>query len=66
MLSRPTVTTYLVHGRIQHRKRKMQYRRSFTPGGSFFFTVVTAKRRKLFDDEDNVAVLREAFRKVKL
>ena len=42
----------------------MQYRRAFVPGGSYFFTVVTARRRKLFVDEGAVEVLRQAFRHV--
>lgn len=42
----------------------MQYRRVFTPGASYFFTVVTYKRRKLFADEQNIEILREAFRQV--
>ena len=41
------------------------YRRSFTPGGCFFFTVVTYKRQKLFSDNENISLLRDAFRKVK-
>ncbi len=36
----------------------MQYRRAFVPGGSYFFTVVTARRQKLFVDERAVEVLR--------
>jgi putative transposase len=43
----------------------MQYRRAFVPGGSFFFTVVTERRRPLFNDKANVNLLREAFRTVK-
>jgi putative transposase len=39
----------------------MRYRRAFIPGGSFFFTVVTAQRRPLFASADAVAVLRSAF-----
>jgi putative transposase len=42
----------------------MQYRRSFLPGGAFFFTVVTAERRPLFTEQKNVATLRAAFRTV--
>jgi len=44
----------------------MQYRRAYVPGGSFFFTAVTECRRPVFADPDNVDVLREAFRKVKV
>ncbi len=43
----------------------MQYRRTYIPGGSFFFTLVTENRRKLFHDKTNVDLLRQAFRKVK-
>ena len=43
----------------------MRYRRAFIPGGSFFFTLVTEKRRPLFASAEAVAVLREAFRTVR-
>lgn len=43
----------------------MRYRRAFVPGGSFFFTAVTAGRRPLFSDQAAVDVLREAFRAVR-
>lgn len=43
----------------------MRYRRAFIPGASFFFTVVTERRRCLFADSKNVDVLREAFRNIK-
>jgi len=39
----------------------MQYRRDYTPGASYFFTLVTFQRRPLFDQADNVARLRKAF-----
>ncbi len=42
----------------------MQYRRTFVPGGTYFFTVVTALRRKLFCDEETVDLVRQAFRHV--
>ncbi len=42
----------------------MQYRRAFVPGGSYFFTLVTEQRRKLFADAENVDVLRQAFQQV--
>ncbi len=32
----------------------MRYRRAFVPGGSYFFTTVKYKRRKLFLDELSV------------
>lgn len=43
----------------------MRYRRTFVPGGLFFFTMVTEKRRPLFASAEAVAVLREAFRTVR-
>ncbi len=43
----------------------MQYRRAFTPGGIFFFTVVTEGRRPVFVSDDVVEVLRCAFRSVR-
>lgn len=42
----------------------MRYRRVYINAGSYLFTVVTEKRRKLFADEDNVKLLRTAFKKV--
>jgi putative transposase len=44
----------------------MRYRRAFIPGGTFFFTVVTFERRKLFIDESGVDLLRQAFRTVQV
>lgn len=43
----------------------MQYRRAKTPGGAYFFTVVTFRRRKFLSEPDNVELLRTAFRTVK-
>jgi len=43
----------------------MHYRRAFTPGGSFFFTLVTHKRRPVFAHPETVEVLRNAFRTVR-
>ena len=43
----------------------MQYRRAFVPGGSFFFTVVTANHKPLFTEQKNVVTLRGAFRNVR-
>jgi putative transposase len=43
----------------------MRYRRAQTPGGSYFFTVVTYQRRKFLCEPDNVELLRAAFRAVK-
>ncbi len=42
----------------------MHYRRVYVEGGSYFFTVVTEKRRKIFADDDNVTRLRNAFKTV--
>jgi putative transposase len=42
----------------------MQYRRAYTKGGCYFFTVVTEKRQPLFLDDTNVNLLRDAFRAV--
>ncbi len=43
----------------------MQYRRVFVPGGTYFFTVVTFDRRKIFRDEQNVELLRQCFHRVR-
>jgi len=43
----------------------MKYRRAFIPGGSFFFTVATEKRRPVFASAESVEVLRMAFRVVR-
>jgi REP-associated tyrosine transposase len=42
----------------------MRYRRAKTPGGSYFFTVVTHKRRPILCEPSNVQALRAAFRTV--
>jgi len=42
----------------------MRYRRARAKGGTYFFTVVTHKRVKIFNRSDNVELLRHAFRKV--
>jgi putative transposase len=44
----------------------MKYRRAFYPGASFFFTLVTEKRRPILASADAADVLREAFRAVRL
>ncbi len=44
----------------------MQYRRAFSPGGCYFFTLVTKNRRNLFVNHVMIDVLRDAFRMVKL
>ncbi|MCH8923210.1 MAG: transposase [Planctomycetes bacterium] len=41
------------------------YRRYFVAGGTYFFTIVTYQRRRLFDSPDNVQRLREALAEVK-
>jgi putative transposase len=43
----------------------MQYRRSKTPGATYFFTVVTYQRQTIFDDAEMVDLLRDCFRVVK-
>ena len=43
----------------------MQYRRDRTAGGTFFFTVVTHKRRKILCDPENVNLLKDALKNVK-
>ena len=42
----------------------MNYRRSFIPGGAYFFTVVTAGRHPIFRNGEAVDVLRHAVRRV--
>ena len=44
----------------------MKYRRAKVKGGTYFFTVVTFNRIKIFHNSDNVALLRGAIRKVML
>ena len=39
----------------------MQYRRDYTNGGCYFFTVVTFQRMPLFNQAQMVAYLRTAF-----
>ena len=43
----------------------MQYRRAYIPGGSYFFTVVTAQRRPLFAERANIDLLHTAFRQIR-
>ena len=40
----------------------MQYRRTFVPGGTYFFTVITALRRRLFCK--TIDLVRQAFHHV--
>jgi putative transposase len=44
----------------------MRYRRATTPGGTYFFTVVTYQRQTLFRDAKMVTHLRSAFHSVKI
>jgi putative transposase len=44
----------------------MDYRRTFVPGGTYFFTIVTYQRRKIFTEECVVALLRQALRAVQV
>jgi putative transposase len=50
--------------RNHHAYSMSTYRRVRIPGGVYFFTVVTHQRAPIFTDPENVAHLREAFRKV--
>lgn len=43
----------------------MRYRRSITPGATYFFTVVTYRRRPFLTEPNSVNLLREAFSVVK-
>jgi len=40
----------------------MNYRRAFAPGGTFFFTLVTYKRRPIYSSPQAIETLRDAFR----
>ncbi len=42
----------------------MRYRRARTPGGTYFFTVVTYARCRILCEPANVSLLREVFREV--
>ena len=42
----------------------MRYRRSQAKGATFFFTIVTHNRKKIFCDEANIALIKEAFQSV--
>ena len=42
----------------------MQYRRTFTPGGRWFFTLVTYHRRPILAGKTEVELLRDSMRKV--
>jgi putative transposase len=43
----------------------MRYRRAKTPGATYFFTVVTFRRRKILCEPENLELLRTAFRMTK-
>jgi putative transposase len=43
----------------------MKYRRENIKGGTYFFTVVTNQRIKIYNEPNNVQLLREAFKDVK-
>ncbi|MEA5465830.1 REP-associated tyrosine transposase [Leptothoe sp. PORK10 BA2] len=43
----------------------MQYRRATTPGATYFFTVVTYNRQRLFATDETIQLLRYAFHRVK-
>ncbi len=45
--------------------KQMRYRRSQTPGATFFFTVVTYERKKILCLGENPRLLRQAFETVK-
>ena len=44
----------------------MKYRRAKAPGSTFFFTVVTNNRRKIFTDKQTVALLRQSIKVVQM
>jgi putative transposase len=41
------------------------YRRNFVPGGTYFFTVVTHERHRLFEQDQARVLLREAIQRVR-
>jgi putative transposase len=43
----------------------MQYRRAKSPGSSYFFTLVTYSRRTFLCESENIALLRDSFKRVK-
>ena len=43
----------------------MQYRRSRTPGGTYFFTVVTHNRRPFLCEPENITLLRSTFSEIR-
>src|ERR1035437_4744711 len=49
-------------GTLEHGSRMRTFRRLYQPGGTYFFTVVTANRWPCFDNADNVRLLGDALR----
>jgi len=43
-----------------------QYKRTYIPGGSYFFTLVTHQRNLIINSEENITILRNAFKKIKI
>ena len=43
----------------------MHYRRAIVPGGTFFFTLVTYRRRPILASDEAIGALRDAFRSVR-
>lgn len=43
----------------------MRYRRSQTPGATYFFTVVTYERKKILCLQENPGLLRQSFETVR-
>jgi putative transposase len=39
----------------------MDYRRNYVPGGTYFFTIVTHLRRKIFHRPEAISILRQSF-----
>jgi len=44
----------------------MKYRRSQTKGATFFFTVVTYKRKRILCIKENVKIIKDAFKQISL
>jgi putative transposase len=44
----------------------MDYRRHYAPGGCYFFTLITFKRRKIFCEDQTLDLLRDAYRQVSI
>ena len=64
-MANPTyIFTYPLYISTHLASHATQYRRAFAPGATFFFTVVTARRRPLFGDAAACDLLRQALRRV--